>query len=146
MTQDHDNLLREARLARRHLDRIARQLERTPGATARQGDAADMARRIGDQRKVRGVYFPAGLFGEPAWDLILALYMAQAEGEEIHSYALFRAAGVAPSTGLRLLEKLEAASMIARSPSESDRRQVLVRFTEATFEQMTDMLSRMHRA
>jgi DNA-binding MarR family transcriptional regulator len=89
-------------------------------ARARQA-FADRRRRIG--------FFGDTMFGEPAWDMLLILYMdSHAQRHTIAS--LTRATGAAPSTVLRWLGPLESLDLIVRIENPLDARTVIVALTE----------------
>ena len=70
------------------------------------------------------------LFGEPAWDMMLALYCLPARGENLCVTALSYAANVGTATGCRVQAALEAEGLIERKQEISDRRRSLVTLTE----------------
>lgn len=103
-------------------------------------DLTQLAERLYKGRRARERFFPADLFAEPAWDLLLDLYIARHRKRIVTTSGACIAAGVPMSTGLRWLEKLEAASVIARTPSPADHRLVLVSLTDETVDRMSDLL------
>jgi DNA-binding MarR family transcriptional regulator len=74
-----------------------------------------VAERLYAERRKRDEYFPMGLFGEPAWDLLLALFIAQDDGRHFTLDEAYAAAKIDPSDGPELIEKLIAAGMVERS-------------------------------
>lgn len=72
----------------------------------------------------------AEIFGEPAWDMMLALYCLPAKGERLSVTALSYAANVAPTTGLRVQDALGRRGLIERRKGQSDGRIQLVELTE----------------
>ncbi len=73
-----------------------------------------VAERLYAERRRRDEYFPAALFGEPAWDLLLALFIAHDEGRHVPLQEAYSAAKVDPSEGPALVEKLIAAGLVTR--------------------------------
>ena len=55
-----------------------------PSKLARPADPAGAARALLAERRLRDSMFPKGLFGEPARELLLTLYVARADGEELN--------------------------------------------------------------
>ena len=83
-------------------------------------------RRILARRRERDRFFPSGLFADPAWDMLLALYAAHLEGGKMTVSALCDAAAVPATTALRWIGNLEAAGMVERENDVLDRRKVLI--------------------
>ncbi len=74
-----------------------------------------VAERLYMERRRRDEYFPVGLFGEPAWDLLLSLFIAGDDGREVPLEEAYRSAKVDPEDGPALIEKLIEKNLIARS-------------------------------
>ena len=104
---------------------------------------AAMAERLYQERRRREDYFPPGLFGEPAWDLILALFMAREEGRWLSVAEAYEAAAVKPAAGRRLIARLERSGMVARIRGQEDRRKRYVQLTANASERLTDYLTRL---
>ena len=68
-------------------------------------------------------------FGEPAWEMLLELFIQFAEGTRVSTKSLAIASGAPCTTALRIMDRLEAASLIERSPSQMDKRVTLVSLT-----------------
>jgi DNA-binding MarR family transcriptional regulator len=102
--------------------------------------AATEARRLYRQRRRRDRYFPANLFAEPAWDILLDLYVAQAEGRATTTSSACIGAAVPQTTGLRWLTRLEDEGLVRRSTSAGDERMRLVTLTDDGFQRMTELL------
>lgn len=74
-----------------------------------------VAERLYAERRRRDEYFPAALFGEPAWDLLLALFIAHDEGRHVPLQEAYAAAKVDPSEGPALVDRLIASGLVTRS-------------------------------
>ena len=83
---------------------------RTPAARA---EALYMGRRI------RDAMFPRGLFGEPAWDLLLDLFLARRTEASVSLERAGDVAGVPHATALRYLEMLEDFELVTFTGSEA---------------------------
>ena len=81
-------------------------------------------------RRRRELFFKTALFGEPAWDMLLDLFIHEAHGKRVSITSVCRAAGVPPTTALRWLSLLEAEAMVERVPAVHDLRVQYVRLTE----------------
>lgn len=65
---------------------------------------------------------PADLLGEPVWDILLDLGLSYLEGKRIQITAAGLGAGLAPTTSLRSVCRLEERGLIRRIPDPDDGR------------------------
>jgi DNA-binding MarR family transcriptional regulator len=70
------------------------------------------------------------LFGEPAWDILLALYHLAPLGRELTVSGLCCCAGVPQTTAFRWQATLFKQGLIERCPHDTDHRMHFVRLTE----------------
>ena len=78
-------------------------------------------------RRARDRVMPEGLTGEPAWDILLALY---SEGPaDLTISSVCHGSGVPPTTAARWIGVLEARGLLERSKHPRDDRVVLVCLT-----------------
>lgn len=94
-------------------DRIER-LQQAASAHVRSEEQARMVKDLIDARRRRDALFAADLFGEPAWDMLLELYLAELEDRTVRVSKLGAASGISQSTALRWLGKLERDGWIHR--------------------------------
>lgn len=87
------------------------------------------ARRMIRERMRRQNFFDAGLFADPAWDMMLDLFVAEAEGRETPVMNLCLSSQVPETTTLRWVKTLEHAGVFIRQKDEHDQRRVLVRLS-----------------
>lgn len=80
-------------------------------------------------RRRRERVFAPGLFGEPAWDMLLDLVVAEGEGKTLSISSLCMAAAVPQTTALRWLNYLVEAGLLLRTPNLNDSRSTFVRLT-----------------
>ena len=73
-------------------------------------------------RQRRQTHFSASMFGEPAWDLLLALYVTQTDAEVASVSTLAKTAEIPMSTASRWLDYLEEHGFVERQPSHLDGR------------------------
>lgn len=104
-------------------------------------DPLQLAKFLYGLRRSRGSFFPADLFAEPGWDLLLDLYIARREGGIVTTTAASVAACVPYSTGYKWIEKMADQGILYLSRSPSDKRLTLVALTDAAVQQMDDLLS-----
>lgn len=74
--------------------------------------------------------FGPGLFFDPAWNMLLDLYVQQARGSRVSITSLTIAAGVPPTTALRWISLLEGRGLLEREPDRFDKRRCFVRLTD----------------
>ena len=91
---------------------------------------ADLAHRIYKARRHRSAYLNISLFGEPAWDMLLALYCHSAEAPPLSISGLCYAADVPVTTALRWSNLLEQKKLIVRSRDRSDARRAHVTLSD----------------
>ena len=92
-------------------------------------------------RKARDRFFHPGLFGEAAWDVLLALYTMDQAGPRLTIAALSKVAGVPTATILRWLQTLEDQELVTRRPHPHDRRSAIVQITPQGRQAMESYLS-----
>lgn len=94
-------------------------------------DFAAAARHTYARRRTRASIFgSADIFGEPAWDILLDLYIAQAEKKPVSVSSACIGSAAPPTTGLRWLGVLADIGLVMREHDKEDQRRVLVRLTE----------------
>jgi hypothetical protein len=74
-------------------------------------------------------YIPQEFIAEPAWQMLLELFIQFAGGADVSTKSLCIVSGVPDTTALRVIERMENANLIERSQSLVDRRVTLVRLT-----------------
>lgn len=93
-------------------------------------------------RRRRTVIFDnSELFGEPAWDILLDLYIAHAENKQVSVSSACIGSAAPPTTGLRWLGVLSEQGLILREHDPVDQRRVLVRLAEKGLTAMDDYFS-----
>jgi hypothetical protein len=98
------------------------------------------ARRMIRERARRHNYFDAGLFADPAWDMMLDLFVAEAEGRETPVMNLCLSSQVPETTTLRWVKTLEHAGVFIRQKDNHDQRRVLVRLSPGAAKAMAAYL------
>ena len=80
------------------------------------------ARAWAQASAVRRAFFDAGetLFVDPAWDILLALYIAEAEGGTVAATGACAIASVPATTGLRWLKRLSIDGLIEYAGDNPD--------------------------
>lgn len=67
------------------------------------------------------------LFGEPAWDMLLDLFVHECEGKLLAMSSLCISAGIPTSSAMKLIQKLCDAGLLERIPDQHDGRRSLMR-------------------
>jgi hypothetical protein len=115
-------------------------------APADQGEERAQARawaeRLYAERRRRDALFPDGLFGEPAWDLLLAMYLAREKGQVMILCKAYKAANVSDTTGRRLLDRMEEEGLVTRRRAPRSRKMRIVELTDLAVERLIDYLAR----
>lgn len=69
------------------------------------------------------------LFGEPAWDMLVDLFIHQSRGQPLSMSSLCITAGIPTSSAMKLIQRLCDAGILERSPDAYDGRRSLVNLT-----------------
>lgn len=110
-----------------------------PRGTGPSGSLAK-ARELYEQRQRRKAFFNADLFSEPAWDMLLDLYISGSEGKQVSTTSACIGAGVPVATGIRWLHVLENEGLVVRRVDPADGRRTFVSLTTAAFRTMNRFL------
>lgn len=96
---------------------------------------ADLAARM---RGRRIDCFPAELFGDPAWDILLSLAQAASEGRVTQASNIGVEASVPLSTSLRRIRDLEDHGLVRRWPDPKDKRREFVELSDVGLKAFQD--------
>ena len=99
-------------------------------------DAAGI-REIIRARRFREELFGAGLFADPAWDILLDLTAARVEGRSVAVSSLCIAAAVPATTALRWIKQLTDSGLLNRVSDPVDGRRVFIELTDYAATAMT---------
>jgi len=114
--------------------------ERAGGPSDRQSLAAK-ARLVLSSRLTRERYFRRDLFGEPAWEILLALYVIEDSGARFTISKLAECISAPLSTVVRWVKTLEEQSLVSRVNHPTDRRIIFVRLLDKGRKALDDYLS-----
>ena len=103
-----------------------------------------LARKIYEARRMRDRVLDSDLFGEPAWDMLLAVYHLPPLGEMLTVSGLCCCAGVPHTTAHRWQNTLMTEGLIERGPHETDGRMQFVRLTERGRTLLEQYLTRLY--
>ena len=136
----------------RDLDRMAAEVEAgpgvvmlgTPGGSAPAKDhpyLLDLARRAYADRRRRDKVFQNDLFGEPAWDILLDLFISAKQGKRVSVSSACIGAAVPNTTALRWLAVLEQRGLIVREDDPADARRAFLHLSAEAYARMCDFLA-----
>lgn len=97
-------------------------------------DHLDIVRDYLRARRGRTQLLPAELFAEPAWDILLDLYVSHIEGRCVSVASACDAAAVSPATALRWLDRLVVLGLVQRAGNLDDQRQSFVDLSPTALE------------
>lgn len=93
------------------------------------------------RRRRAAIFGNPELFGEPAWDILLDLYIAHGERKPVSVSSACIGSAAPPTTGLRWLGVLTEHDLILREHDPNDQRRVLVRLTEKGLQAMDEFFA-----
>ena len=99
-----------------------------------------LASRMYALRRRRDENFSADLFSEPAWDILLHLYVEAGERRVVSVSSACEGAAAPATTALRKLRQLEDGGWILREGDPSDARRSYVRLSPRAVEQLRELL------
>ena len=88
------------------------------------------ARALIEQRRLRRRFLPEELFHEPAWDMLLALYVASHDQRVMNVKTLVSSADAPVTTSQRWIEHLAKLGLVRRVVDPVDRRRIEVSLSE----------------
>ena len=113
------------------------------GAEAQRQDVGliQLAESIIEARRRRAEIFNPAMFGEPAWELLLTLFVMDREGPRLTIGRLAQVAGIKLTTALRWLEYLEDQAFVRREQHPTDARTAFIELTDKARETLRLYLS-----
>jgi DNA-binding MarR family transcriptional regulator len=89
-------------------------------------ELVDIGMRLARARDLRKEYLPEGLQTNEAWELLLAVYLAEQLNKETRVSIILNRAGLAHATGFAWMKRLEAAGLMRRHASPDDGRSAML--------------------
>jgi len=99
------------------------------------------ARRVAAARRIRDRIFGRDLFPNPAWNILLELFIAGEEGRNVTIKSACVAAGVPQSTALRHIAHLIEVRLATRAQHPSDARSAYLKLTDRGRARMVAVIS-----
>lgn len=100
------------------------------GSDPARDELVTRARIVLNSRRARSRYFSPAIFGEPAWDILLVLYITDVAGDRQTIGKLAEWITTPPSTVLRWVGYLERENLIERHPHPTDRRIMFIKLSD----------------
>lgn len=97
------------------------------------------------RRRLREQFFPADLFADPAWDMLLDLMAARLEGRQVAVSSLCIAAAVPATTALRWIRTMSDQGLFTRRADPEDGRRVFIELSEDAVEGMAGYFQTLNR-
>jgi len=145
MNVERDVYASELRRIRDTVDRLLDQRTAGGGAddhaddgtlTRSTQDLARAVKRILRFRDLRNEMFAGQLFADPAWDMLLEIFLCDLTQQRISVSAACAGSRVPPTTGLRWARLLEKRGLITRRNDPLDSRRVHLSLSEEAFTKM----------
>lgn len=107
----------------------------------------ELARQTYDDRRRRGKIFRAeALFGEPAWDILLDLFIAAKERRRVSVTSACIGSAVPSTTALRWIAILEKQGFLMREADPGDARRVYVKLSARGYAAMLEYFASSSRS
>ena len=103
------------------------------------GEVALQAYR--DRRRRNAIFGDDTLFGEPAWDILLDLFVAAKQRKRVAVTSACIGAAVPNTTALRWLSVLEDKGLVVREADANDARRMFVRLSADAYCRMVEYLA-----
>lgn len=116
-------------------------------AAAAQPDPDHAAKRVALARAIRRArlrranHVSKAMLGEPAWDMLLALYIGDRDGPRLSVGRLAMLSGAPMTTALRWIDYLAKERFITRHAHPTDRRSEIIELTDRARSAMEQYLS-----
>lgn len=101
---------------------------------------ATLARHILKFRRSRDTIFGDGIFADPAWDMLLDLFVSAYDRRQVSVSSLCIAAAAPATTALRWITTLEQDGLVWKAPDPRDGRRIYVSLTEEGLQKITRVL------
>lgn len=121
--------------------------DKSTGATQDHPIWVELARQTYDDRRRRTKIFASDeLFGEPAWDILLDLFIAAKERRRVSVTSACIGSAVPSTTALRWITILERNGFLAREADPGDARRVYVKLSARGYSAMLEYFASASRS
>lgn len=135
-TTTSDEELRNALKGLRRILNVIELDEAVGGIDHGGSDLLVFAQAMIAERARRYQFFNGHLFSDPAWDILLELFVAELEMREVPVTNLCLTSNVPDTTVLRWIKTLSFEGLVLRRKDKIDKRRVLVQLTRPAYEAM----------
>lgn len=97
--------------------------------------------KIISARRNRSLHFPAGIFSDPAWDILLQLTLAESRCVRLTTSSLCDAIDAPTTTALRWIGLLADEGLVVRHDDVNDKRRTYIELSSDAFASMNDYCS-----
>lgn len=104
------------------------------------------ARQARQLRSTMSAFLPRDLLVDPAWDMMIDLFIAVATDERLYVKDLILMSGESAASAMRRIDRLQQAALLARHQDQTDHRRVHVRLTARGQSAMAAMLEHLFDA
>ncbi|EZP52936.1 MULTISPECIES: MarR family winged helix-turn-helix transcriptional regulator [Sphingomonas] len=98
------------------------------------------ARQARQLRARMSHFLPRDLLVDPAWDMMIDLFVAAGTGERLYVKDLTLMSGESTTSAMRRIDRLQEAGLLSRHADPADHRRVRVRLTGKGYQAMAAML------
>lgn len=133
-------LISEIARLRAQVGELTAALSKVPADGAWKDDisrSATIIKNVIEARSRRGAFFPPALFADPAWDMLLDLFLAHKSQLRISASSLCIAANVPSTTAHRWMRHLEDEGLVMRRGDPLDARRHFVELTPNAIEALS---------
>ncbi|MDG6078088.1 hypothetical protein E3U23_02625 [Erythrobacter litoralis] len=99
------------------------------------------ALRLYGARRKRDKIMSRELFGEPAWDMLLDLFIASVDGKDLVATSVYSAGDTPPATGKRYLDVLSERGLIFSRLCPTDFRKIFYSLTRTGYAAVGNVLA-----
>lgn len=123
-------------------DQIISSSRAAPGSASSDGppDLVARARGIIASRKARRKHFPSDLFHEPAWEMLMALFIIYEGDHTMNVKQLVSCSDAPATTSQRWIDHLHKSGLIDRVTDTIDRRRIDISLSERGYDAMANYL------
>ena len=93
------------------------------------------------ERRERSAFFPTRMFADPAWEILLALTLAQSRQHRLDITKLCQRVDVPPTTALRWINTMVDEGLLIRLDDINDLRRKYVELSPEAWSKMGDYIS-----
>lgn len=129
---------------RRVLSHLDDAVEAPPETELQTNDLRLIARRILEWRRCRAAILNPAMLGEPAFEMLLCLYVSEEDCEPLTGARLAEMTNVPHSSAMRWIDYLLTKELVTRDPHPNDRRATVIELSLKGREALDSILRTLH--